>query len=218
MLDIKLLLADDHPILLKGLVSFLKEKGYIHLFSANNGNEAWEIIQTEKPDIGILDIEMPGRTGLEILELCQKANISTKIILLSYHNEPEFIALARSKGVSGYLGKENTIREIDFCIRMVHQEGCYFPDDLAGDYMSAGKDIIRELNTLSPRERQVLGLIRHGNSNRSIAGQLEISLRTVEKHRDNIIIKLRINEKKTTIARWVVKNNVLLDEVLQQKE
>lgn len=214
MTDLKILLADDHPILLKGLVSFLKEKGYEQVIAAPDGAEAWRLIQEVEPDICILDIEMPGLTGLDILERCKKAALETKIILLSYHNEPEFVALARQKGVAGYLGKENSVREIEDCIRRVHVDGFYFPGDLSGDYVAPGKDIIRIVESLTHREREVLSLLRRRETNRSIAEQLRISLRTVEKHRDNISSKLGIKDSDTTLSTWVLQNDLLLQEVL----
>lgn len=214
MKDLRILLADDHPILLRGLVSFLSGKGFRKVWSAGDGSEAWKLIQKVSPDICILDIEMPGLTGLEILELCKKEKIGSKIIFLSYHTEPEFIALARKKGVAGYIGKENSIKEIENCIYMVHKEGSYYPQYLSGAKMSPGKDVIRTLSILTNREREVLAMVLKEYSNRDIAQHLEISFRTVEKHRSNIINKLRINEKQGNLFQWAIRNKSLLDEVL----
>ncbi len=85
MKDLRILLADDHPLILSGLVNFLSGKGFRKVYSAGDGTEAWRLIKELSPDLCILDIEMPGLTGLEILELCKKANIESKIIFLSYH-------------------------------------------------------------------------------------------------------------------------------------
>ncbi len=215
MKGLKILLADDHPIILKGLAAFLTEKGFKDVLAAHDGSEAWELIQANQPDICILDIEMPGLTGLEILELCQTNELKCKIILLSYYNSPGFIALARQKGAAGYLGKENSIREIEDCIYMVDVEGFYFPEELSGGYVTPGLEVIRKLGTLTERERQVIALILEGMTNRSIAAQLEVSLRTVEKHRSNIINKLLIDQNVTNLSQWALQNKVMLKEALK---
>ncbi len=122
--------------------------------------------------------------------------------------------MARQKGVAGYIGKEDSIKEIENCIYMVHKEGSYFPQDWSGEYMSPGKDTVRALGILTNREREVLSMVLKEYSNRDIAQHLEISFRTVEKHRSNIINKLHINEKQGNLFQWAIRNKSLLDEVL----
>lgn len=214
MKHLHILLADDHPILLSGLVNFLHERGFTHVQYTENGSEAWSVIKESSPEICILDIEMPGLTGLEILERCKREGITSKIILLSYHTEPEFVALARKKGVAGYIGKENSIKEIEDCIYRVHKDGYYFPNNLIGENISFGKDMIRVLSVLTNREREVLSMVLAESANRDIARILGISLRTVEKHRSNIINKLEINKKPENLTQWALRNKTLLEEVV----
>src|SRR5690606_34602856 len=115
----KIVIADDHPILLEGLYNQLVKLGYTDLFKAVNGSEALQLIMEENPDIAILDIEMPIMDGLSITKHCKEVDSNTKFIILSYHKEAEFIAKAKSLNISGYILKEDALTEIENCIRAI---------------------------------------------------------------------------------------------------
>ncbi|WP_236980825.1 response regulator transcription factor [Membranihabitans maritimus] len=210
MKDTKILLADDHPILLKGLSTFLKEKGYNSVSLAYNGDEALKHIKKNKPEIAILDIEMPKMSGVDVARECQSEKIPTTIIFLSYHQDPGFIALAKTLNIRGFLAKENSIKQIEECIRTVIEGQYFFPLGEYEEVLEEGKLLINSLKKLTLSEKRILSLITQGLNSKNISGELAISLRTVEKHRSNIINKLNSEQKIKNLNQWVLKNKKLI--------
>ena len=117
--DIKILVADDHPMLLKGLKDELLSNNYSNIITATNGAEALEKLASETPDIAILDIEMPLLTGFEVINKCQEKDLKTKFIILTSHKESRYIYKAKSLNISGYLLKDEPFSEIQKCIYKV---------------------------------------------------------------------------------------------------
>ena len=126
MNKVTLVLADDHPLLLQGLNTALKAKGFNVLGTACDGSAVLSLITELNPQIAILDIEMPHMDGLSVAKYCMEKGYETKFIILSYHKEIEFIARAKSLNVSGYLLKEDALEEIEACIKEVANGGQYF--------------------------------------------------------------------------------------------
>lgn len=197
--------ADDHPLLLKGLNDFLLEKKFNVIGSGNNGQEAYNLIVKEKPDIAILDIQMPYMTGLDVAKECKLNNIKTKIILITFHKEKVLFHKANELNIFGYILKEFAIEEIETCIESVTNGVPYFSPkikDLLG--INPYKDSY--LNNLTPSEKKILKLIAKDKTNKEIASLLFISYRTVEKHRSNIISKLNLERKTNSLLIWAKDN------------
>ena len=196
-----IIIADDHPLLLKGLSDFLIEKGFNLLGSGKDGREAYNLITQIKPDIAILDIQMPFMSGLEIAQKCKGLAIETKIVLITLHKEKELYQKAQELNIFGYILKEFALEEIETCIKTVTEGVPFFSDkikELIGVVLIDDSD----LNTLTPSEKKILKLIAQDKTNKEIASQLFISYRTVEKHRSNIITKLNIEPKTNSLLIW----------------
>jgi len=201
--------ADDHPLLLKGLNDFLREKNYTISHSATNGKKALEIIKKNTPDIAILDIEMPELTGLEVAAKCKELKIPTKIIIITLHKEPALYLKAQELNIFGYILKEFAIEEIVICIETVRKGTPYFSPSIT-NYIK--KDALKDdlLALLTPSEVKILGLIAKDKTNKDIAQLLFISYRTVEKHRSNIIQKLKLEPKTNSLLLWAKEHHARL--------
>lgn len=201
-------IADDHPILLKGLQDLLKEKHLKVVSTATDGRTALNYILKNEPDIAILDIEMPYLTGIEIASQCKKHSLKTKIILLTLHKEADLFFKAKSLNISGYLLKEFALEEIETCIKSVKFGEPYFSEkikDLIG-FSNENKTI---LNELTASEIRVLKLVVKQHTTKEIARLLFISPRTVEKHRSKIIAKLNLSSGTNSLLLWSQKNKHL---------
>lgn len=196
-----IIIADDHPLLLKGLNDFLVEKGYNLIGSGIDGREAYNLIVQKQPDIAILDIQMPFMSGIEIAQKCKTQNIETKIVLITLHKEKELYQTAKELNIFGYILKEFALEEIETCIQTVRRGKPFFSakiKELIGDVLIEDD----QLNALTPSEKKILKLIAQDKTNKEIASQLFISHRTVEKHRSNIINKLDLEPRTNSLLIW----------------
>jgi DNA-binding NarL/FixJ family response regulator len=193
--------ADDHPLLLKGLNDFLLEKKYNLIGSGNNGREAYKLIAKKKPDIAILDIQMPYMSGLEIAKKCKTNGLDTKIVLITLHKERELYQKAQDLNIFGYILKEFALEEIENCIDTVSQGNHFFSPKIV-EVLADESPSDRSLRELTPSEKKILKLIAKDKTNREIASLLFISYRTVEKHRSNIITKLKLKPKTNSLLIW----------------
>lgn len=198
--------ADDHPLLLKGLNDFLLEKKYNLIGSGNNGKEAYKLITKKKPDIAILDIQMPFMSGLEIAKSCKTNGLDTKIVLITLHKERELYQKAQDLNIFGYILKEFALEEIENCIDTVSQGIHYFSPKIV-EVLADELPRDRSLRELTPSEKKILKLIAKDKTNREIASLLFISYRTVEKHRSNIITKLKLKPKTNSLLIWAKENH-----------
>lgn len=203
-----IIIADDHPLVLKGLQDFLHEKEYNVLASAKNGKEALALIKAHVPDIAILDIKMPFFTGLQIAKKCKMANLKTKIVLITFEKDENVYNEAKSLGVYGYVLKEFALEEIENCIASVVKDKPYFSPDLLA-YIKV-KESPEELQLLTKTETKILGLIAKNKTGVQIAELLFVSVRTVEKHKSNIIKKLKLSSKQNSLLIWAKENSEYL--------
>ncbi|MEZ4798160.1 MAG: response regulator transcription factor [Flavobacteriaceae bacterium] len=199
-----ILIADDHPLVLKGLQDFLVEKGYNVIASETNGKQAYNSILKTQPDIAILDIRMPIMTGIEIAGACKENNLNTKIVLITFEKDKTLYDQAKSLNVSGYILKEFALAEIENCIKAVNNGKSYFSEDLTQYLLS--DTICEEFNLLTSTEQEIVRHIALNKTGVEIGDLLNISTRTVEKHKSNIIKKLNLLPKQNSLLVWAKEN------------
>lgn len=200
-----IIIADDHPLLLKGLSDFLLERGYNVIGMAGDGDEACKLIRKTNPDIAILDIQMPILNGLDIAKKCLHEGLKTKVVLITFHKEKELYYQAKEFNIFGYLLKDFALEEIENCIKTVTNGSPYFSPKILELHQSNKLDH-SGLNSLTPSEKKILKLIASDKTNKEIASLLFISHRTVEKHRSNIINKLNLEQKTNSLLIWAKEN------------
>ena len=203
-MKVKILLADDHPLILKGTKDFLNEIGYANVLTSQDGQDAYNTIIKEKPEILILDYNMPKMNGLELAKLCRKEKIEVKIILLTLQKN-ELILKEVGKGIDAYLLKEDALDKLKECLETVQNNENYISSNLQQSVLShtASGDFMVKLTS---SEVKVLKQIARNKSSQEIAEILFISKRTVEKHRSNIIQKLDIADKGMSLQQFVIAN------------
>ena len=164
----KILVADDHPLTLQGTVSFVESYGYQADYICSNGTAALRLIELHLPDVAILDINMPGLDGIDVAQKVQQSRLSTKIILLTMHNEKTVYNKAKEYGVYGYVLKEHAITELRQCLEEVQKGNHYASGSLSKSFAGeAGKNA--ELSGLTFSERKIVELISLQRTNSEIA-------------------------------------------------
>jgi DNA-binding NarL/FixJ family response regulator len=194
---IKVLIADDHPIFRQGLKKVLEEDGKYSIISeTSNGTETLEKIRELKPDAALLDIDMPGLNGIEILKSIQIEKIPVKSIILTMYKDEEYFNQAMEYGVFGYLLKDSVVIELIECLDAV-ESGKHYISPKISDYLLQRSEkqkvltnAIPQLQLLTKTEREVLRHLSENKTSRKIAEEMFISERTVENHRANICSKL----------------------------
>lgn len=205
-----IIIADDHPLLLKGLSDFLIEKNYNLIGSGNDGREAYNLIVKENPDIAIIDIQMPYMSGIEIARKCKGLEgVITKIVLITLHKEKELYQKAQELNIFGYILKEFALDEIENCIKTVSKGEPFFSNRIM-ELIDINPVESNDLKKLTPSEKKILKLIANDKTNKEIASLLFISYRTVEKHRSNIINKLNLEAKTNSLLIWAKENHAKL--------
>lgn len=199
---ISIFVADDHPLLLKGLVDQLKEYNYNVIETANNGAIALDKIMELQPTIAILDEEMPRLTGLEIIKKCKEKHVDTKFIILTSHKESTFVYKAKELNISGYIIKDEPFIELHHCIQSVSKGIPYFSAIFKNVLADEVMPQLKKLKLLSPSERIIVKLVGQGKSSKEIGEFLSLSNRTIEKHRSNIIDKLDLDKEKDVLSTW----------------
>ena len=203
-----LIVADDHPLVLKGLLEFLNENNHNVIASATNGKNALALIKAHEPDIAVLDVRMPFFTGLEIAQQCKEAQLETKIILLTFEKDEKTYNAAKEAGVYAYVLKEFALDEIETCIRSVRDGKTYFsPELISYIEINEALDLLQELTT---SELRILRLISKNKTAKEIAEELYVSPRTVEKHKSNIRRKLDLDKAPNSILIWAKDNQKYL--------
>ena len=203
----KILIADDHPLTLFGTKAFVESLGYPIQDICSNGITAYNLIVAHNPAIAILDINMPGMDGLDVLEKVFIQKLPTKVILLTMHKEMTIFKRAAKYNVAGYLLKENSQDELEKCLDEVINDGKYISKSLMSELtLDHIPDITPELEKLTFAEKKVLELVAQQKTSKQIAELLFISEKTVEGHRANIIHKLHLPREKNTLLIWAMKH------------
>ena len=213
----KLLIADDHPIFRSGLKSLLVDyyKEAI-IIECTNGAEALEGIKKEKPDISILDINMPEIDGLEVCNIVIKENLQTKVVILTMYRDSEMLKKAFHLGSFGYLLKDFATKEIIECIDHVMKDIKYIGPGLDKHYSTylqedkVKKDIVGLLKNLSQAELKTLKLVSQNKTSKEIAELLFLSEKTIENYRSRICQKLQLPPRNNSLLLWIAENKELL--------
>jgi DNA-binding NarL/FixJ family response regulator len=204
-----ILLADDHPITLAGIQSYVESLGYQVVKTCKNGTDAFQGILEYAPDLVILDLNMPGMNGLEVLEKVRSQNNDSKIILYTMYHEKSFLTKARNLGVNGYLLKDFALEELSICLKKVSTNEFWFSPKLDESLIIKKHDSITEkLLSLTTSERKILSLIGQDYSTKAIAEMLFVTDKTIEKHRSNIINKLGLPNERNILQRFALQNQV----------
>jgi DNA-binding NarL/FixJ family response regulator len=207
----KILIADDHSVVREGLKLILGASSNLHVIEeAEDGNEALKKITTEEFDFVILDISMPGMSGLDILKVLKSRNLSYNILILSVFPHGQYAIRALELGASGYISKNSATEELIEAIRKISSGEKYISSDVIGKLISDIKNPgAKELHEkLSEREFQIMNLIAKGNSNIEIGKQLFISGKTVSTYRARILEKMGMSSN-TELALYSYKNHLM---------
>ena len=200
----RILLADDHTMFRQALVTFLKSNPRLELVGqAGDGEEAWRLIQTLRPDVTVLDIAMPGLGGLDVARRNAEAGYPTRIVMLTMHSDHRLALEAADAGADGFVSKDDTLEELATAINTVMACGTFVTPSLRsvlrGQQRSSQGTVV-----LSAREREVLRLIAEGRSSKEIARAFDISPRTVDTHRKHLAEKLGVGSV-AEMARYAVR-------------
>jgi DNA-binding NarL/FixJ family response regulator len=195
---IRVLVADDHAIVRTGIRHVLEsEPGFAVVGEASTGTEALELADALQPDVVVLDISMPGTSGIQVAAELRRRAPATHVLVLSMHDNTEYVLESLRAGAHGYLLKDTAATDLRGAIRAVRRGESYFSPAIAGKLSAVFRgdpaaSEARTLTLLTGRERQVLVGVAQGHTNREIAAQLGISPRTVETHRENLMKKLGV--------------------------
>ncbi|MGC4039382.1 MAG: response regulator transcription factor [Flavobacterium sp.] len=205
-----LIIADDHPLLLKGMYDEFMQNGYNIIGQATNGPDALQLILDHQPDIAFLDIDMPVLTGLEVVKMAKNKDSKTKFIILSFHKHEGYITQSKTLQIDGYLLKENSFEELERSIEVVMSGKQYFSSSFNNLMIENGLSFKNKIKVLSPSEITILKLIAKLQSNQEISKTLFVSERTIEKHRSNIIKKLDLPKGNNSLTNWVLTNKEII--------
>lgn len=215
---IRILVADDHPVVRRGLQMCLARcPRYLMVGEATNGSEAIERIRELKPDVALMDINMPELNGLGVTEVIRKDLPNVRIVILSAHHTRDLVLRVIQAGAHGFVSKDAPPDDLSTAIEAVCRGETYFSPEIAKAALSqlVNNGGRREpLAELTSREREVLVLIAEGQSNKEIASTLGIGVRTIETHRERIMRRLRIRSV-AGLTRYAIANGLVeLEEAL----
>ena len=199
---IRVVLADDHVFVRDGIKSLLENEANIEVVGeATDGVEAMKIVEIVKPDLLILDIRMPNLTGIEVVEKLRSQNNLVKIVMLSMHESEEYVLKSIKAGADGYLLKGSSKEEFMKAVHTIANGGKYFSGDISSILISQLSNPVLAMESkqsldddlmITKREKEILKLLLSGKGNKEIAEALDISKRTAEVHRFNLMKKLKV--------------------------
>ena len=209
---IEIIIADDHMMIRKGLKQLLELDGTMKVIAeANDGEECLNLLNKKiHPDILLLDINMPKKNGIEVLEYIKQNKIPVKVLILTVHNEVEYLLKAVDIGIDGYLLKDSSYDELKEAIDVVISGNTYIQPSLLPALNESMEDYAldkEKIECLTKRELDVLRLISEGCSNKKISDELTISERTVKNHISHIFRKIDV-EDRTQAAVFAIRNKI----------
>ena len=212
----RVLVVDDHTVMRQGMVTLLNSQPAIEVVGdVANGREAILAVDETRPDVVLMDLMMPGLNGLDATRQIRKNRPSTKVVILTAFVDEDQIVMALDAGASGYVKKSSSIDELVIAIRASHGGNTFFSEDINRQYDTA--ELLRRSQTnpertglllLTPREREVLQLVAEGATNREVADELSISIKTVETHKSHIMDKLQVR-KRTELIRIALRHRLI---------
>jgi DNA-binding NarL/FixJ family response regulator len=211
---VRVLLADDHSIVRRGLRSLLEEAGHTIVAEAADGLEAVQLAERHHPDLLILDVGMPKLNGIEVAGRMQKLEKPPGVIILSMHADESYIIRALAAGARAYLLKSATDEDLLPAIRAVAAGKPFFSPAVAGvlveDYIRRlqARGLTDSFDLLTDREKEVLQLLAEGRSNKEVATQLNVGLSTIETHRANLMQKLNLHST-AEIVLYAVRKGII---------
>ncbi|MCB8985708.1 MAG: response regulator transcription factor [Ardenticatenaceae bacterium] len=215
---LKVIVADDHHLVREGIRALLEKNGNVQVLGeASNGIEAVKMVETLSPDLIVMDISMPKLDGIQATEQISKLNVPTRVIILSMHSKASIVQEVLRKGAKGYLLKSAISEELSLAIQAASHDNIYLSpsvslsllDNLWALQAETGQTHHDDL--LTARERQVLQLIAEGYTNNEIAAMLTVSVKTVEKHRTNLMSKLNVHDVPSLIRTAIKYNLIFID-------
>ena len=211
---IRVIVADDHHLVRQGIRMLLEKADDIEVVGeAEDGQEAVEMAERLTPDVLVMDISMPRLNGTQATERIHSRGLATQVVILSMHADKTIVRQALRYGAKGYVLKRAVAEELLLAVRAANLGDTYLSPPIAGSILSEflavshGSDEPDVMERLTPRERQVLQLLAEGGTNRAIAQELVISVKTVEKHRTKLMGKLHVHDL-TGLVRIAVKQGL----------
>ncbi|HEY4320269.1 MAG TPA: response regulator transcription factor [Gemmatimonadales bacterium] len=192
---IRVAVVDDHGVVREGIRRVLEgEPGISVVGEGKNADEAIALVTRERPDVLVIDVAMPGRTGIQVAAELRRLQLPTRVLILSMYDQPEYVLESVKSGARGYLLKDSPPADLRRAVRALHGGETYFPPAVAARLTAARNApvVTSPLDALTPRERDVLRGIARGETNKQIGATLGISHRTVETHRESLMDKLGI--------------------------
>lgn len=196
---VKTLIADDHPLMLKGLRQVLEAQKGLEIITAKDGGDALECIYEHKPRVAILDIEMPNMTGFEVAQQVHHEGISIDIVFLTMYKDESLFNKAMDIGVKGYVLKENTVSEIIQCVKAILNGKHYLSPAISDFLIRRNNKLVASasdkdgLNSLTKTERKIIKQLADMKTSQEIADKFNVSIKTIQNHRNNICNKLGLS-------------------------
>lgn len=215
-MPVRILVADDHHVVRSGLRLLLEShSGWQVCAEATNGREAVEKAGKFKPDVAVLDIGMPLLNGVEATRQIRKLSPKTEVLILTMHDSELLVQEVIEAGALGYILKDDADRNLIAAVEALHEHEPYFSprvsDAISRTHTPAGAAASGDRSSrsrLTPREREILQLLAEGKSNKEVAGYLNISVKTAETHRANIMLKMDFHSI-TELVRYAVRNKII---------
>jgi DNA-binding NarL/FixJ family response regulator len=220
MKPIKVILVDDHSLVRAGIRSLIQNISGVEVIAeANNGRDAIRLIDELIPDLVLLDIAMPELNGLEVISRISKDNTETKVIILSMHTNEEYVVQALKAGAAGYLLKDSAPNELEIAVNAVMKGETYLSPAISkhvvDNYLRRISDVSAEkergpdiFKQLTSRQREILQLIAEGNSTKEIANKLNVSIKTVETHRMQLMDRIGIHDV-AGLVRYAIRMGII---------
>jgi len=210
MQSLKLLVADDHEIVRKGVRCLHEaQPGWQVMAEASNGRETVEQAKRLKPDVAVLNIGMPSLNGLEVARQMLKNDPRIKIVILTIHGADNLVREVLKVGARGYVSKTDAVRDLVSAINSVRSGGTFFTAKVAEVVLEGYLDKGEATNSrLTPRQREIIQLLAEGKSNKTIAVALYLSIKTAETHRANTMKRLSCHSA-SELVRYAVRNNII---------
>ena len=213
MPPIRLLLAEDHTLMRAGIRALLEGLPDVEVVGeASTGPEALAMASLTRPDLLLLDISMPELNGLEVAARLTKDDPGLRVIILSMHTDSVYVRRAFQAGAIGYLVKGADVPELSLAVRAAMRGESYLSPaisrDVVGDYRRQGAGIAADVDVLTSRQREILQLVAEGNSTKDIARMLDLSVKTIEAHRSEIMARLDIHDV-AGLVRFAVRHGLI---------